>query len=109
MPTATPSHPTPAASAGCATPGPWRVVSNASGRAFIVAEPDGPQVVVAECHGLVNLERDANLNLIAAAPELRDVAHAALTYLLADEQAEFAGREWLIDLARAALAKSEGK
>jgi hypothetical protein len=53
------------------TPGPWKVVHNSRNRTInVVSAPDvdGESVKVA----LVNYQDEANANLIASAPDLRD-------------------------------------
>lgn len=96
--------------AGGHTPGPW----NYSGTGCNVGGPD--MVRVADCSGLERSpeERQANCRLIAAAPELLEIARwaeAALSYMAhtsptREDRPEFARR---FAFAHHVIAKAQGR
>lgn len=95
------------------TPGPWEVDS---GMVQTVAErlSSGLHIPIAWMdrepnNGTLPVERDANAQLIAAAPDLLSAAKDALESLLRLPDTEGAYRVTNISQLRAAIAKAEGK
>jgi hypothetical protein len=85
------------------TPGPWTLFDDE-----IVAErTDRHLCTVPLEDGLDPTEWQANVRLIAAAPELLDALKAVLT--VDDRNDLLAGNRWLKDALRAAIAKAEAR
>jgi hypothetical protein len=89
------------------TPGPWKTVLSASTRAVTTANEAPKQATICrlftECVAFEPGEFEANARLIAAAPELLQVAR---DFLLLAALHDWEGAA--IDFAKATLAKAEG-
>lgn len=96
------------------TPAPWTVGDEDPNLQILV---EGPQYSICRCHhhcvGAIELEMRANAHLIAAAPDLLEIAQTIVTICDSGNQnlAELACMETspLVDAARAAIAKAEGR
>ena len=83
------------------TPGPWKV---ADWGGLIYADPDHFITVAEACDHV-----DANLLLIAAAPDMLAALKEALRLIELRDEWTFAGRYEALDVIRAAIAKAEGE
>lgn len=94
------------------TPGPWRSGAPdhaAPGVGYVLADIPGrswPEEI-AVIYGAENVHRDANVILIAAAPELLDALKAV--WLLLPSVIDPGVQRRLRELAEAAIAKAEGR
>lgn len=90
------------------TPGPWNYPEHPKGvSTLIYAELGGnPEAfpVASATYGVPDEERKANARLIAAAPELLEVAHL----ILAEDLLDFLPEEY-VSRVRAAIAKATGE
>ena len=98
------------------TPGPWMVLPSNEQDEFVVLTANGHRIDLARTYGYPGIPREANANLIAAAPELFVIAnHPALEWILTEglsfipEPQRSSLTVFLIPLRDAALAKARGE
>ena len=84
------------------TEGPWRFRRNEIGKRIgTIGKADGSEVITTVEYWI----KDANANLIAAAPDLLE----ALNYALASHTEDVMMPDDWMDFARAAIAKAKGE
>lgn len=89
------------------TPGPWTVAHYPNSRQTRVTAPGGVEFLETASPGISTDTWNANLRLVAAAPELLVALRGLLAHLESWKTIEVEG-EWMA-VARDAIAKAEGR
>jgi len=91
------------------TPGPWHYESGAVWANAGDSERDGAEAIAKRCHGDRRpTERDANMRLVAAAPELLEALRILRVQLGDYRDGDGAAKFHACNIADAAIAKATG-